>query len=117
MRLLEGKENDMEKRIHLVPGWCLKHYEIPIMGMGKRTVRIKVGKGRVRLGHHIFDIQNGSWHEHPKGKPSFYLLDEGHEYILDFHIDYRHQRQDRLFLANEHFLWSAEISYELIIRE
>lgn len=103
----------MEKQIHLTAGWLLKHYEIPTMGMGERTVRINVEKGHVRLGHHIFDIQNGSWHEHPKGKPSYYILDEGNEYIIDFHLSHRHNRPDRLFLVNEKLFNSAIVNYEI----
>lgn len=102
----------MKIQMTLVPGWRLKHYEIPFASIGKKTVKIKVTKGRVRLGHHVFDIQNGSWLEHPKGKPNFYILDEGQEYTLDFHLHHRHNRMDRLFLSNEQHFKSAEISIE-----
>ncbi|MBV7390426.1 hypothetical protein [Enterococcus alishanensis] len=104
----------MNNHIHLAKGWRSKHYEIPFETTGKKTIIIKVDEGSVRLGHHIFDIQNGAWLGHPADKKKYYILEEGKEYVLNFHIHQQHNRLDRLFLTNELFFKPSKISFKKI---
>lgn len=105
------------KHLHLTGGWNTKHYEISFEEIGKRKIRINVHKGCVRIGHHVFNVHNGAWSNHPIGKPSHYILYEGEEHCLEFDLHCCCKRPDKVFLSNEQFFSSSKVSYEEVVEK